>query len=170
MKAGAGVTAELFALACVFAFSPLVPRGTPFGLYVVAAELLATYLIHCPAHYMVGGVFGVRFASIRRGRSTLAKALPAGLADLARPIPIITLKVSKTSLSEVPRRGLASMYAAGTIASVASAFVVALFATPVDPPAFAALAWAMAAGYLLFDLVFSPKSGDLARARRALLS
>jgi hypothetical protein len=170
MRAGAGVVAELLALACILALAAFVPGGFAFGVYVIAAELLTTYLVHCPAHYIVGAILGVRFRSISKGRTTLARALPQGIAGFARALPILTLRISEDPARRVSNGRLASMFVAGTAASCASAFVIALLATPVDTLFFAALAWAVAIGYLLFDVVFSPKSGDLARARRALRS
>jgi hypothetical protein len=170
MKPGFGVAAELLALACILALSPLMPMGSVFGVYVIVAELLATYLVHCPAHYFTGRILGVRFLRMAYGSSTLAKALPSRLSSLAKNLPILTLKVSRDSLSRISRVRAASMYVAGAAASVTSAFIIALAATPADSLPFALLAWAVAVGYLLFDVVFSPKSGDLARARRVLRS
>jgi hypothetical protein len=60
------------------------------------------------------------------------------------------------------------MYASGTVASVLSAFVVAAWVTPGAPLALILSAWAIALGYLGFDLIFSPRSGDLSRAKRTL--
>ena len=60
------------------------------------------------------------------------------------------------------------MYASGTAASCASALVIALIATWAEPLAYSAIAWSLAVAYLLFDLAFSPRSGDLSRARAAL--
>lgn len=168
MNPYAGVVLELLALACVLAISPLLPTGWVFGVYVVVAELLATYLVHCPAHFIMGTIVGVEFRSIGYGRSTLVRALPQRLAGLAKPLPILTLKIAKVSLSRISKGRAASMYAAGTVASVATAFLIALLALPRDPLPFSALAWAVAIGYLLFDVAFSPRSGDLARARKAL--
>ena len=163
-----GVAAELVALACVFAPAPFVPAGAVFGVYVVVAELLATYLIHCPAHFAVGSVLGVKFKSITMGRTTLASALPSKLSGIVKPIPIMTLVTRRDSLSMISAERVAAMYVSGTAASVASALIIALWATPMVSASFSVLAWAVATGYLLFDLVFSPRSGDIARALRAL--
>ena len=57
------------------------------------------------------------------------------------------------------------MFASGTVASVSSAIAIAIAATLAEPPVYAALTWAVAVGYLIFDAVFSPRSGDLMRAR-----
>ncbi|MDE1852329.1 MAG: hypothetical protein KGI38_01145 [Thaumarchaeota archaeon] len=129
---------------------------------------MATVLIHCPTHYLVGAALGIRFRSIRLGRTTLARVLPERLASLARLLPLPSLSTVKASVEGTTKVRAAATYASGTVASVAIAFVLAGAASAVEPPTYSALAWAVAMGYLLFDLVFSPKSGDLMRARRIL--
>jgi hypothetical protein len=168
MKAGFGVLLEVAVLGAILGAGRLIPSGIPFAIFVVASQLAATYLTHCPAHYMVGAIVGIRFGSIRRGRTTLAKVLTGKLAGLAGVIPILTLSTVKNSLTGKSRVRVASMYAAGTFASVTSAFVIAAAATWMEAPTYAALAWAVALGYLAFDVVFSPRSGDLMKARAAL--
>ena len=145
-----------------------MPRGLDFALYVIVLELLATYLVHCPVHYLVGTAVGIKFRSIRLGRTTLARVLPAGLVALARFIPVLTLQVNRDQSAKVPRSNVSAMYASGTVGSVCTAFIVASISTWAEPVTYAALAWTVAFVYLLFDAVFSPKSGDLMRARRVL--
>ncbi len=168
MRPVAGVAIEIAVLAAFLALSPLVPSGIFMALFVISAELLATYLIHCPAHYLVGAAVGIRFRSISLGRTTLARVLPPAMAGLARLIPLPTLSTDKTSLARVQRRWAASMYASGTVASASSAILIAAAATPQEPLPFAALSWAVAVGYLLFDIIFSPRTGDIMRARAFL--
>lgn len=170
MKPLLGVLIEIAGLGALLALVPYVPMGLPLGLYILVAELMATYLVHCPAHYVVGRMVGIRFRRIRLGKTTLAKVLPARLARLARLFPILTLSTVKGSLAGVSKKKVAMMYQAGTVASVCFALLIAASATLVEPPLYAGLAWVVALGYLIFDLVFSPRSGDLSRARAALLA
>jgi hypothetical protein len=163
-----GVLLELLALASILLFSLLVPAGLPLGLYVVFAQLMATYLVHCPAHFGVGTVVGVRFRELRLGRTTLARVLPIRAKSFARLLPVLTLRVDRSSLTHVSRGGLAAMYASGTVASAGSAAVIACAATLREQPSYALMAWAVAVTYLAFDVVFSPKGGDLMRAKAAL--
>ena len=60
------------------------------------------------------------------------------------------------------------MYAAGAVASMGSALLIAVAATLAEPVPYSVPAWAIALGYLLFDILFSPRSGDLMRSKRAL--
>lgn len=167
MRPAAGVALEMLALALVLASSLLVPPGLPFAIYILVAELLSTYLIHCPAHFAVGSAVGIRFRSMRLGKTALAKVLPPKMASFARLFPILTLSTEKSSLARVSRTKVAAMYASGTIASVGSAMAIAAASVVFEPYPFAAAAWAIALLYLGFDALFSPRSGDIYRARIA---
>jgi hypothetical protein len=157
--------AELLALGAVIGVGYLIPYGAAFLIYVVAAELSATYLIHCPAHYVVGRAVGIRFSRIGLGRTTLSRALPPRFGRIAGLIPILTLTVDKATIANLSRSRASAMYMSGVIASSASAIVIAAAVTP-GPLWTAIVAWLVALGYLLFDIMFSPKSGDVMRARR----
>ena len=164
----AGLVLELTALAGILSLSLWIPTGLPLGLYVVFAQLMSTYLLHCPAHFVVGMAVGVRFRELRFGRTTLARVLPNRLKGLARRLPILTLVTDKSSFPKVSRHGLATMYTSGTVASSASAFAIAAASTLSEQPPYFLLAWGVAFAYLAFDIIFSPKSGDLKRARAVL--
>jgi hypothetical protein len=159
------VALELAALALILGVSPLIPSGTIFVLYVLVAEFLATYLIHCPAHYVVGRLGGIRFRGIRLGRTALVNIMPARLKWLGRLIPTPTLATDRTSLVSASKSRASAMYLSGTIASSASAVVIASVVSFSGPTLQTGLAWALAIGYVLFDAIFSPKGGDIMRAR-----
>jgi hypothetical protein len=161
----AGVSAEILALVAVIGAAYFIPSGSFYLVYIVAAELLATYLVHCPAHYLVGRAVGIRFTRIGIGRTTLARALPPRLGRVAGLIPILTLSIDKASLAGLPRSGVSAMYMSGVVASSGSALAIAAAVT--GGPLLAAIAaWLVALGYLIFDIVFSPRSGDVMRARK----
>ena len=168
MRPVIGVLIELVALGAAASIGAAVPRGSAFALYMVVVELLATYLIHCPAHYLVGMATGIRFRSIRLGRTTLARVLPPRAAGLARLLPVLTLTVDRSSLAKASNLDASIMYASGTVASVCAAFVAAIASTWTEPAPLSAIAWAVALVYLAFDAVFSPRGGDLMRAKRAV--
>jgi len=163
-----GISAEVATFAGIVAGSSLVPPGLLFAVYVVIAQGAGTYLVHCPAHYFVGRVVGISFRTIRFGRTTLARVLPPRFAGLARLVPILTLSTEKASLAKASKGRAAAMYASGAIASVCSAFVIAGVATVSESSFPAAVAWLVAIGYLVFDVVFSPRTGDIKRARATL--
>lgn len=163
-----GVLLELIALAGILLLSSWLPAGLPLGVYTLFAQLMATYLVHCPAHFVVGTATGVRFREMRLGRTTLAQGLPGGLKGLARWLPILTLVTDRSSLANVSRRGLAAMYRSGAVASTLSAFAIAAASALTEQPIYFSLTWAVAIAYLAFDVVYSPRSGDLKRARAVL--
>ena len=168
MRPFLGIAMELAALSVILGLSVFIPQGATFLLYTLALELTSTYLVHCPAHYLVGMGVGIKFRSIRLSRTTLARALPSKLAPAARLLPVLTLSTERSSLSKVSPKRRALMFRAGTIASCLAAFAVAIAASFVEPYLYAALGWVLAAGYLAFDVVFSPRTGDFKRARSAL--
>ncbi|MDA4121539.1 MAG: hypothetical protein OK404_03925 [Thaumarchaeota archaeon] len=166
MKPLLGVSIEILTLLAILGAGYLMPPGAVYLLYVIVAQLSATYLVHCPAHYIVGIASGIRFKRIRLSRTTLARALPPRMGRVARLIPILTLTTDKSSLVGLPRSRVSAMYVSGTLASSASAFVIAGAITISGSLIQVILTWAVAFGYLLFDVVFSPRSGDLMRAKR----
>ena len=167
MRPALGVLVESVALVALVFLGFFIPKGIPYLLYVVAGELLATYLIHCPAHYLIGRVLGIRFVRMNVGRTTLAKALPPRLSRFARLAPILTLATDRSSLGRAGKRRASAMFASGTVASILSAFAVAAWVVRTADPILIAGTWLIAFGYLAFDAVFSPRTGDLMRARRA---
>jgi hypothetical protein len=162
-----GVLLELAALSLVLAALMEVPAGIPFAVYVVVAEFLATYLVHCPAHYLIGTLMGIRFRLMRSSRTTLGRALPPRFSAMANLFPVLTLSTDRSSLQVVSKSRRALMYEAGTVASVSAAFIISAGATFAEPLVYAVPAWVVAIAYLGFDIRFSPKSGDFARARAA---
>ena len=168
MKPLPGIIAEVFVLAVLLTGSRAVPAGLYFGLYVVLVQLLSPLLIHCPAHYVVGTAGGIKFRELRFGRTSLVRVLPANLRKIASLIPILTLATEKHTVSKATPRKAAAMFAAGAVASAGSPLLIAAVATLAEPFVYSAFAWVVAIGYLLFDVVFSPRGGDLMRAAEVL--
>jgi hypothetical protein len=163
----AGILLESGTLVLVLSISHAIGPGFARLLYLLVAQLLATYLVHCPAHYAVGTLVGIRFRSIRLGRTTMVRALPPPIRSLGRLLPILTLATEKDSLARVSRQRAKAMYLSGVAASSGSAFIFAVAITMSDPWPTAVLAWVVAVGYLLSDVAFSPKGGDVMKARAA---
>jgi hypothetical protein len=94
-----GILLESAALVLTLSISPAIGPGLERLLYLLVAQLLTTYLIHCPAHYAVGTLVGIRFRSIRLGRTTMVRALPSPLRRLSWLLPVPTLATEKDSLA-----------------------------------------------------------------------
>ena len=169
MKPLVGIALEIGSLVLVLASLIFIPPGQ-FPLYVIVVQFLSTYLLHCPGHYIVGRILGIEFIDIGFGRSTLANAFPGKLGKAAGLIPILTLRSDRHSVASKSGGRRFAMYASGTIFSIGSAFSLAIGVTHDGNWTAAIIAWIFALGYLGFDAVFSPRSGDLMRARRALMT
>jgi hypothetical protein len=167
LKPSFGVLIELAALGVCLSIGWAVPSGPLTAVYVLALESVATYLVHCPAHYVVGRFLGIRFRSIRMGHSSIAGSLPESLKGSSRLLVVPTLSVQKGSLSSISGNRASAMYASGTIASVVSPFIIAGWAALSLPTLYSLPGWAFAVGYLVLDAIFSPKTGDFSRARRS---
>jgi len=167
-QAAIGISLELLVLAGILLLALWVPAGPLFGVYLVVAQLAATYLIHCPAHFIAGTAVGVRFTKLHFGRTTLARVVPDGVKSVARLLPILALSIDRGSLVGISKGRLAAMYASGTIASAGAALVIAVVTALSEPLTYSFAPWTVAVVYLAFDAVFSPRSGDLRRARLAL--
>ena len=166
MRPVVGVVLELIALAFILLGTAAVPSGLGRDFYLLVAQFVTAYLIHCPAHYAVGRLFGIRFRSISLGRTTLVRALPPAFKRLGRLLPILTLALERSSLPSIAKSRIKAMYLSGTIASSGSAIAFAATVTATETWLASILTWALAFAYLLFDIVFSPKSGDVMRARK----
>ncbi|HYA56128.1 MAG TPA: hypothetical protein VED22_04940 [Nitrososphaerales archaeon] len=47
-----GILLEVLGLAWILLLSLRLPTGLPLGVYVLFAQLTATYLVHCPTHFL----------------------------------------------------------------------------------------------------------------------
>ena len=141
--------------------------GLAGAVLLLVLQAATTFLIHCPAHYLVGGVLGIRFNRISLGPSTITNALPPSLRGLGRVVPVFRLSVNKeTSRAASPGR-LKAMYLSGVTASAGSSAVIAVAVTLTGTVLASTLTWSFALLYLFSDVFLSPKGGDVMRARMA---
>ncbi len=140
----------------------------PFeALLLLLAQALTGFLVHCPAHYLVGTILGMRFRSIRVGHTSLANALPPGPRRLALLLPVLSLAADRESLRGAGPARLRAMYLSGVTASVSAGFAFAVAATMSGDFLAAFLTWAYALAYLATDAFLSPEWGDVRRAKMA---
>ncbi len=161
-----GVLGEVLLLSLiVVVLRPFGISGPIGALALLVAQALSTFLIHCPAHYATGTALGIRFRSLKLGRSSLGRSLPGPLRGTARLVPVLSLSVDSESLKKAGPARAKAMYLSGVGASVVTAFLFAAWSSQ-GPNLFASLvAWTYALGYFVSDLALSPKSGDVMRAR-----
>jgi hypothetical protein len=102
---------------------------------------------------------------------TALKKLDLPLVDpIVSRMPLLAIKTESTSMREASSTRRAVMFASGTVSSISLPLVLVGFSYGgVDGLVWLLLA-AIGVGNLLFTLYFSPKVGDLSRAREALSS
>jgi hypothetical protein len=153
-------------LATAWALSSWYPLSV---LILLLAQATTTILIHCPAHYIVGRAVGIRFRAMRLGRTTAVRLLPKSMKRLGSLIVVFTLAVEPASKRGSAPSRLRAMYLAGVTASVGSAVTLAYVASLGGNLLAGAVTWTFALAYLASDVFFSPRAGDLMRARAAMM-
>jgi hypothetical protein len=146
---------------------PTLPPAAAFGLLVAGAVILLV-APHCLTHYIVGRVVGIRFLYYFFSHSALAR-LPLPLVrPLAQRLPLLTIKVAPYDLLRVPRKRAAAMLASGTVVSMGLPWLAVAYGFMQGQPVAATLVAVVAGANVAFTLYFSPRVGDLSRARRVL--
>ncbi len=122
---------------------------------------------HGMAHYVVGRLVGIRFQYYYMSRSSVYKLkLPLARAIASRSL-VLTLKVDPDSLQSASPGGRAVMFSSGAVASMILPFYAALMSVRHLPMNLSAILLLLSAANLVFDLYYSPKAGDISRARSA---
>jgi len=134
------------------------------ALLVLVAWFCLWFFSHDLAHHIVGRVVGVRFRYYFLGRSAITKLSLPIVSNLLRVVPVLGLKIERSSLKSVSANRARAMYASGALFSMFLPWVVI-------PAGFAV---GLLVGILLalltvandvFTLYFSPRVGDLHHAR-----
>jgi hypothetical protein len=134
------------------------------ALLVLVAWFCLWFFSHDLAHHIVGRVVGVRFRYYFLGRSAITKLSLPIVSNLLRVVPVLGLKIERSSLKSVSANRARAMYASGVLFSMFLPWVVI-------PAGFAV---GLLVGILLalltvandvFTLYFSPRVGDLHHAR-----
>ena len=163
-----GVVLELVALTVVISAAWLLANWYPLSILVLLlAQALITILIHCPAHYVVGRALGIRFSAIRLGHTSVSRVLPASLKRIGSLLAVFTLSVDSVSKKASPMR-LRATYLAGVTGSVGSAVTFAFAVSQSGNYIVGPITWVFAIAYLASDVLFSPRAGDLMRARATM--
>lgn len=143
---GAGIGAAAAVLG-VAAFS-----GTAAGWALIVAGLAWSVSLHCPAHWAVGRLVGIRFTDYFIGRS---------------PPPRPGLKTQYATYLRADPDSRAWMHAAGAIATKLAPLLALAFWPASEAPWWSAVALlALGAGQVATDLAFSTKTSDWMRFSR----
>ena len=123
------------------------------------------FFIHDLTHHVVGILGGIRFQYYFLGRSAIRKLRLPLISRIMEQIPVLILKVDKPSLAKASPKARRWMYASGALASMILPLVILPSGFSIGPVWVGALFTLLVLSNDLFTLYFSPKTGDLYRAR-----
>jgi len=126
------------------------------------------YFSHCLAHFIVGKLVGIRFLYYFIGRSSLVKLKLPIVTSLIKPIPVLGIKIDKSSLTNTSRCGRSITYASGAFASMLSPLIPFAYALVYTEQPIAVLLGVITIGNIIFTSYLSPRVGDLYKAKKAL--
>ena len=159
----AGVLFGISLIALVPA-APTIPLA--FLLYLIAWFCLL-FFPHGLTHYLVGVVVGLRFRHYSFGKSSVSKLRMRFLSVFASKLVVLTLRVDHASLRSVSPLRRSIMFSSGAVASMVLPFFAAAASIGHLPSALSALLLLISAANFAFDLYYSPKAGDISRAKYA---
>ncbi len=167
MSLAQGASLCVFGLLVGLALLIVAPRVKLFplnALFVLVSWFCLWFFSHDLAHHTVGRVVGVGFRYYFLGRSAITKLDLPIASNLLRLVPVLGLRIDKSSLNSVSPNRVRAMYASGTVSSM----FLPWLAIP------AGYAVGLTVGVLLtllalangvFTLYFSPQVGDLHHVR-----
>ncbi len=123
------------------------------------------FFSHDLAHHITGQLVGIKFRYYYLGKSAIRKLNLPIIPELMNRVPVLVLKVDRESLRQATPRSRRVMFASGTVVSMILPWLII-------PESFTLgtvlglLFLALVVGNDLFTLYFSPKTGDLYRARK----
>lgn len=165
-----GTVIELFGIASAAVLLVAAPAVTSPLLAFIAYFLALVCLVffpHCLAHYAVGRLAGIRFDYYYLTKSGVRKLRIPLAGRIGQKIPVLALKVDPFSLRSVSRDRRVAMFSAGAIASMVLPFISVAASFEYLPTSFTLILFLFALANFAFDLYYSPKAGDLAKAKSA---
>lgn len=158
------VAGVLFGISLI-ALAPTVPSmPLAFLLYLMAWSCLL-FFPHGLVHFIVGVLVGVRFRGYSFGRSSISKLRMGFLSVFASKLVVLTLRVDQASLRSVSPLRRSMMFSSGAVASMILPFLAAAASIGHLPLALSTLLLLISVANLAFDLYYSPKAGDISRAK-----
>ena len=164
-----GAAGTVIALSLPFIAQSIQSDLPRFLFYLLSVGCLE-FFPHGLAHFLVGRTVGIKFRYYFWGRSGVARLHLPLISGLASLMPVLTLKVSKLSLQSVSRARRAAMYASGAVASMCLPLIPIIMALGHLSTAQSGVLLLLALLNMALDLYYSPRAGDLARARSSLLT
>jgi hypothetical protein len=162
-----GASLCIFGVLVGLALIVVVPHFRLFpvdALLVLVAWFCLWFFSHDLAHHIVGRVVGVGFRYYFLGQSTITKLSLPIASNLLKVVPVLGLKIDRSSLKSVSPNRARAMYASGTVFSMFLPWVVIPTGYMISLPV-GILLTLLTVGNDVFTLYFSPQVGDLHHAR-----
>lgn len=123
------------------------------------------FFSHGLTHHIVGRLGTIKFQYYFLGRSAITKLKLPIFSRALQQIPVLVLKIDRKSMARASPRARRWMYASGALVSMILPLLVIPRSYTIGPVWVGYLFTVMVIGNDLFTLYFSPKTGDLYRAR-----
>lgn len=137
-------------------------------ILMIFSWLILFYFTHGISHYLVGKMLGIGFKEYFIGISNLVRLDIPLIRNVAPLIVTIGIRTEKESMRSTSRYRKAWMFRSGALSSMFSPFLVPVYATILGLYIEAILLYSLSAGNVLFTLYFSPRAGDLWKAKNTL--
>lgn len=123
------------------------------------------FFSHDLTHHIVGILGGIRFQYYFLGRSAITKLKLPLISSAMERVPVLVLKLDKDSMSKASPRAKRWMHASGAISSLVLPWIIVASIFSIKPFWVGVLFTLLMLGNNIFTLYFSPKTGDIYRAR-----
>ena len=134
------------------------------ALFILVAWFCFWFFSHDLAHHVIGRIVGVSFRYYLMGRSSITKMSLPIASNLLRTVPVLGLKIDRSSLDSSSPNGVRVMFASGAVSSMLLPWLVVPTGFAIGLPA-GILLTILTVANDLFTLYFSPQVGDFHQAR-----
>ncbi len=134
-------------------------------LLLLIAWVCFWFFSHDLSHHMVGRAFGIEFEYYFIGRSAIRKLKLPLVSEVMRRIPVLGLKINRSSLAKASPSERRWMLRSGAMSSMILPWITVATAYALGPFPLGVFFTLLTVGNDLFTLYFSPKVGDFAIAR-----
>lgn len=133
-------------------------------LLLLASFLLLWYFPHSLSHFIVGRAVGIKFSSYYLAASSMSRLDNPLLNRIGWMMPMLGVRIDRSSLRRVSPRRRSAMYAAGVITSLLAPLLTIYTSFSIGAPILALLLIVIWVSNAIFTLYFSSKVGDISRA------
>jgi len=161
------VTGTIIGFILLFSLSFITDILVKF-LVIIISWMCFWYFPHCLAHFIVGRILGIRFLCYFVGRSSLIKMRLPLVTSILGVVPVLGIKIDKTSTLNISRNKVAIMYASGVLASMLCPLIPFIYSLIYLEYIITVFIGVITIGNIIFTIYFSSKVGDFSKAVRIL--